>query len=117
MNLDRTYVEKIAEEYAPKERDDLKKLEKLDRKAKLLPKVFAYVFGTVCTLIFGTGMTLGMKVLGADIEVLFYVGIGLGLIGIAGISINYLIYKKLLNYNKKKYGNDIIELAKKILEE
>jgi hypothetical protein len=45
------------------------------------------------------------------------VGVILGLIGIAGMSVNYYIYKKILNYGKQKYGNDIILLAKEIADE
>ena len=36
---------------------------------------------------------------------------------ILGISINYPIYKVLLNKGKNKYGSDIIRLAKEISEE
>ena len=33
-----------------------------------------------------------------------------------GVSVNYFIYKKLLEKGKKKYGSDIIRLAKEIAE-
>jgi uncharacterized membrane protein YuzA (DUF378 family) len=45
------------------------------------------------------------------------IGIVVGLVGILGISINYPIYKKILQKGKNKYGNDIIRLAKEIAEE
>ena len=45
------------------------------------------------------------------------IGIVIGLIGILGVSINYPIYKKLLQKGKEKYGSDIIRLAKEIAEE
>ena len=45
------------------------------------------------------------------------VGILVGLFGIVGISINYPIYKKLLEKGKKKYFADILYLAKEISEE
>lgn len=41
-------------------------------------------------------------------------GIVLGIIGFIGMGINYPIYKKYLENNKKKYAYDIIELAKQI---
>ena len=44
-------------------------------------------------------------------------GIIIGLVGIAGVSVNYPLYKKLLENGKKKYGSDIIRLAKEISEE
>jgi hypothetical protein len=45
------------------------------------------------------------------------IGIIVGLVGILGVSINYFIYKKLLEKGKNKYGSDIIRLAKEIAEE
>ena len=46
----------------------------------------------------------------------FVLGIIIGLVGIVGVSVNYPIYKKLLENGKKKYAFDIIELAKQISE-
>ena len=44
------------------------------------------------------------------------IGIAIGLVGIFGVSINYFIYKKILNKGKMKYGSDIVQLAKEITE-
>ena len=41
----------------------------------------------------------------------------IGLVGIAGCSINYPIYKRMIEKGKQKYGSDIIRLAKEIAEE
>ena len=46
-----------------------------------------------------------------------FFGIIIGLIGFAGMGMNYPIYKKLLENGKNKYAFEIIELAKKISEE
>ena len=56
-------------------------------------------------------MCLSMLVLGFDSTVSFVLGIIIGLVGIVGVSVNYPIYKKLLENGKKKYAFDIIELA------
>ena len=45
------------------------------------------------------------------------VGIVVGLVGIAMVSVNYFIYKKLLAKGKQKYGSDIIRLAQEIAAE
>ena len=45
------------------------------------------------------------------------IGIAVGVIGIAGVSVNYPIYKKIRENDKKKYAEDIIRLAKEISEE
>jgi len=117
MNTDKTYAEKIASEYAPKETRKVVALKKLDAKAKLPANVFGYTFGIVMALVLGVGMCLALKVIGDGSTLWFVLGIVIGLVGILGVSINYPIYKKLLENGKKKYGNDIMNLAKEIAEE
>lgn len=43
-------------------------------------------------------------------------GIALGILGIAGVGMNYPIYKKLLNAGKEKYAFEILQLAREISE-
>lgn len=69
------------------------------------------------SLVLGVGMCLTLKVIGDGSQLWFILGIVIGVIGIAGVSVNYPIYKKLIQIGKNKYGNDIIELAKQISEE
>lgn len=114
MNTDKIYAEAIANEYAPKDNSTVIALKKLDHKAKAPANIFAYTFGIIMALVLGTGMCLSMKVIGDGSSVLMTVGIIIGLIGIAGVSVNYPLYKKILENGKKKYAFDIIKLAKKI---
>ena len=92
-------------------------LKKLDRLAKRNAQIFAYTFGIVSSLVMGAGMSLAMGVIGGNTFTSVLVGIIIGLVGIAGVSVNYPIYKVLLNKGKNKYGSDIIRLAKEISEE
>lgn len=117
MNTDKIYAESVAKEYAPKGTSKVVALKKLDRKAKSTANIFAYTFGIVMSLIFGTGMCLGMKVIGPDSTAFFVLGIVIGIIGIVGMSVNYPIYKKLLEKGKQKYAFEIMTLAKEICEE
>lgn len=116
MNTDKIYAEAIANEYARKDTTKVVQLKKLDAKAKRPANIFAYTFGIVSSLVLGVGMCLAMKVIGDGSTVSFGVGIGVGLLGILGVSINYPIYKKMLENGKKKYASDIIRLAKEIAE-
>lgn len=116
MNTDKTYAEAIASEYAPKDTSKVVALKKLDRKAKMPAIVFTYSFGIIMTLVFGTGMCLAMGVIGGGSAGMMILGIVIGIIGIAGVGINYPIYKKLLEDGKKKYAFEIMELAKEISE-
>lgn len=115
MNTDKIYAEAIANEYAPKETSKVKALKRLDRKAKSVANIFGYTFGVIMALVLGTGMCLSMGVLGGS-QLTFIAGIVIGVIGIVGVSINYPIYKKLLENGKQKYAADIMLLAKEISE-
>ncbi len=117
MNTDKIYAEAIANEYSVKDASKVVALKKLDRKAKRPANIFAYTFGTIMTLVFGTGMCLAMKVIGGGSALMTGVGIGVGVLGMAGVAVNYPIYKKFLNNGKKKYGSDIVRLAKEIADE
>ena len=117
INTDKTYAEKVAAEYAPKETSKVVALKKLDRKAKAGANIFGYTFGIIMTLLLGVGMCFSLKVIGNNELWQNILGYAVGGIGIVGVSINYLIYKKILAKGKLKYGNDIIALANEIVEE
>ena len=117
MNTDKTYAEKIASEYAPKETRKVVALKKLDNRAKRPAKIFAYTFGVVTVLLLGVGMCLSMRVIGNGSTSFTVLGAVVGVIGIVGVSVNYAIYKKILDNSKKKYSADIIALANQIATE
>lgn len=117
MNTDKAYAEKIASEYAPKETRKVVALKKLDNRAKRPANVFAYTFGVMMSLLLGVGMCLSMKVIGDGSTLYTVLGIVVGVIGIVGVSVNYAIYRKLLENSKKKYSADIIALANQIAAE
>ena len=116
MNTDKIYAEQLANEYTPKDTSKVVALRKLDAKAKLPATVFTYTLGVIASLILGVGMCLSMKVIGSGTTAMFVFGIILGVIGIAGVSVNYPIYKMLLAKGKQKYAFEIMELAKEISE-
>lgn len=116
MNTDKIYAEAIVNEYSPKDTSKVMALRKLDKKAKAPANIFAYSFGVIMTLVLGVGMCLSMKVIGDGSQVSFILGIIIGIIGIAGVSVNYPIYKKILKNGKQKYAFEIMELAKQISE-
>ena len=116
MNTDKIYAEHIANEYSKKEASKVKKLKKLDAKAKNPANIFAFTFGIVSCLVLGTGMSLSMGVIGSGVIGLV-VGILVGMLGMVGCGFNYPIYKKLLEKGKNKYASDILALAKEISEE
>lgn len=116
MNTDKIYAEAMANEYAPKENSKVKALKKLDKKAKMMANLFIYVFGLIMLFIFGIGMCIAMNGIDNRSQKSFVVGSIVEVIGMVGISMNYPIYKKLLENGKQKYAFEIMQLAKEISE-
>ena len=117
MNTDKIYAEQIANEYAPKQTSKVKALKRLDAKPKNPANIFTYTFGVVSSLVLGVGMCLAMGVIGGGTPLMMGLGIAIGCIGIAGVSVNYPLYKKILTKSKNKYASDIIKLANEIANE
>lgn len=113
MNTDKIHAEAIAKEYAPKETSKVVALRKLDNKAKRPANIFAYTFGIISALVLGVGMCLCINQFDLNGTMSMILGIIIGIIGIAGVSINYPIHKKLLKKGKDKYVLKSLSLQKK----
>lgn len=116
MNTDKIYAEQLANEYAPKDTSKVVALRKPDARAKLPTTIFTYTFGIIAALVTGVGMCFSMNVIGSGTTTMFVLGVIVGIVGLAGMGINYPIYKKMLAKGKQKYAYEIIELAKEISE-
>ena len=116
MNTDKIFAEQLVNEYAPKDTPKVVALRKLDARAKLPATIFTYTFGIIAALVTGVGMCFSMNVIGSGTTTMFVLGVIVGIVGLAGMGINYPIYKKMLAKGKQKYAYEIIELAKEISE-
>ncbi len=114
----KNYIEKIKKEYTEVEKETTKldTLKSLDTKVKRLPNIFAYTYGSISTLIFGTGMCLGMNIIGKSTPWMV-IGIILGVVGIGLCTSTYFIYKKMLKARKAKHSKEIVELANELLND
>ncbi len=117
-------VQKIRTQYTEKENTQLDALKALDKKVKKPANIFAYTFGLIGSLVLGSGMSLAMNVIepgtyfGITIsENMLLPGIIIGILGIVMVSINYPIYKRILNSRRNKYAGKIIALSEEILSE
>ena len=110
-NQERKSIEKIRADYMPNETTKFDELKNLNKKVKRVPLIFGYTFGSIGSLILGTGMCFAMKVIGNSM--LF--GILLGLAGIALVSMTYPLYRKILNARKTKYAKQIFALTDGLL--
>ena len=110
-------VQKIRTQYIEKEHTDLDELKKLDTKVKRPANVFAYIFGSISTIIMGAGMSLVMTDIAETVGIrnpMLY-GIIIGIVGMFMAIINYPIYKSILGSRRKKYAEKIITLSDKIM--
>ena len=117
MNTDKIIAEKIASEYAPKSTREIIALKKLDKYVRKGATTFAYIFGSISSLVMGAGMSFSMGIIGGNTFTSVLVGIIIGLVGITGVSVNYPIYKIILNKSKNKYRNDILRISQEIIDE
>lgn len=111
MTTEMKTIEKIRASYGEKQTTQFDELKALDRKVKRPAEIFGYAFGATSSLVLGAGMCLAMKVIGNSMAL----GIGVGLVGIALVSVTYPIYKKILKNRKEKYSSQIMELSDSLL--
>ena len=104
-------IERIRASYTEKEVTKLDELKQLDKKVKCPAQIFAYVYGSVSSLVLGTGMCLAMKIIGNSMAL----GIIIGVVGIALTLTTYPIFKTILKKRKEKYASQIFELSDSLL--
>jgi len=107
-------VNQIKNQYITREQTELERLKELHKRVNRGPKVFAYIFGIIASLILGVGMCLAMEIITTG-TYFMVLGIIVGLIGILLASINYLIYSKMIKSAKAKHASEIISLSNEIL--
>ena len=111
MTAEMKTIERIRASYTEKEITKLDQLKQLDKKVKRPAQIFAYVYGSLSSLVLGTGMCLAMKVIGNSMAL----GVGIGLFGIALTLTTYPIFKAMLKKRKAKYAKQIFELSDSLL--
>ena len=111
-------AQKIRTQYMEKQNTGLDELRRLDAKVKRPANVFAYVFGSLSSIIAGAGMSLTMTDIGATLGMTHTmpIGIAVGVVGLILAIVNYPIYKAILKSRKAKYTEQIIELSERIMD-
>ncbi len=104
-------AQEIKDKYVPREKSNVDTLKELDAKVHRTPMIFAITFGVIATLIMGFGMCLALEALFNVI----WLGIIIGVIGIALMCATYPIYKHMLAKSKKENSKAILSLSDEIL--
>ena len=115
MTTQTNTIERIRASYVEKETTKFDELKQLDKKVKRPAQIFAYTYGSLSSLVLGTGMSLAMKIIGGTLSFVMPLGIAVGVVGIGLVSSTYPLYKKILNGRKKKYAKQIFELSDSLL--
>lgn len=100
-------VEEIRKKYLPKEVDKMEMLRKLDKNAEKPGMVVALTLGIIGTLLLGIGMCCTM----VWTDSVFALGIIVGIIGIAILSVAYPVYKKITKNQRDKVAEQILKLS------
>lgn len=112
-------AQKIRTQYMEQQAGELDALRALDSRVKRPVNVFSYIFGSVGAIIMGTGMSLVMTDLAAQLGMgdMTVPGVIIGIVGLALALVNYPIHKAWLRARKKKYAPQIIEMSDKMLRD
>lgn len=109
------YLQKIRSNYTEEPTTKLDELKELNQKVNRPANVFAYTFGTISSLVLGTGMSFALGAIGATLSFSMPLGIGVGVVGLIGTLLTYPIYKKILKSRKNKHREKILELTNELL--
>lgn len=104
-------IKKIREKYVPKEADKMEQLRRLDASVTQKGTVVSLVVGIVGALILGTGMSMCMVW-----TELFVLGIIVGVIGIAAVSLAYPLYNYVTKKEREKIAPEIIRLTDELMK-
>lgn len=103
-------VRKIREKYLPKEVTKLDQLRALDAGVTRRGTAVSLVHGVLYSLILGLGMSCCMVWAGR----LFFPGIVIGCIGLAGVAATYPIYTHIVKQDQEKIAPEILRLTEEL---
>ena len=113
-------IENIRSKYLPKEEqeeDKMQTLRRLHNSAGQKALRWAVIWGTIGTLIMGTGMSLVMTELGALLGKFgLVIGIAIGLVGIVLVALAYPLYNRILKKERARIAPQILRLSEELLK-
>ena len=104
-------IKKIREKYVPKEADKMEQLRRLDASVTQKGTMISLVVGIIGALVLGVGMCCCLVW-----TKLFVLGIIVGIIGIAVVSVAYPIYNYVTKKEREKIAPEIIRLTDELMK-
>lgn len=105
-------IKRIREKYLPKEADRMQQIRDLDKSVTTKGTVLSLILGILGTLIMGLGMSMCL-VWG---EKLFVMGVIIGTLGIAALSIAYPVYSYITKKEKERVAPLILSLTEELMK-
>lgn len=113
-------VEAIRKKYAPQTEDKLERLRRLDRSVTQKAQTWALSLGIVGTLILGSGMSLFMSDLGEILSLdgngAMFIGVAVGVIGMALVALAYPVYNRVLAKGRQRIAPEILRLTEELMK-
>ncbi len=105
-------IKRIREKYLPKEADRMQQIRDLDKSVTTKGTVLSLILGILGTLVMGLGMSMCL-VWG---EKLFVMGVIIGVLGIAALSIAYPVYSYITKKEKERVALLILSLTEELMK-
>lgn len=105
-------LKRIRSKYLPKEENKMETLRRLDAQAAQKATMASIIIGVIGALVLGLGMSCCMVWAG----VWFVPGIGIGVIGIALVSLAYPIYARTLKKERARIAPEILRLTDELMK-
>lgn len=106
-------VEKIRNKYIPKQESKMEQLVRLDKQVEKAGQMASLVVGVIGSLVLGVGMCCTM-VWNTNMMV-FIAGILIGIVGLIMVGMAYPVNKKVIERERAKIADQVIELTKELL--
>ena len=105
-------IRQIRAKYLPGEEDKLERLRKLDAGVTQKATMYSLIVGIIGMLILGGGMSLCLTAG----EMWMFLGIPIGIIGMAILSFAYPIYNRIIKTERKRIAPEILRLTDELMK-
>lgn len=110
-------IESIRSKYLPREEDKMERLRKLHHSTTQKAQAWAITLCVIGTLIFGTGMSLCLTDLAANLgNMSMVLGILTGVAGLGMVALAYPLYNTVLKKERQRIAPEILRLTDELLK-